>query len=303
MVFTVTLNPAIDYYITVDNFVEGHLNLASESYMLPGGKGINVSKVLKNYGVQSIALGFIGGSTGNYISKNLKEYGIIDRFIEINENTRINIKMKTNKSESEISGKSPEISEEKYGEFIKTLNDIGSHDYLSLSGSVPKSISNKIYSEIIKKVSKGVKVILDTRGEAFTEALKEGVFLTKPNKVELGEVLKIEIKGLDDIIKGAKKLQEMGSENVLVSTGGENSILVTQNGTYIGNTPKGDVISSVGAGDSMVAGVIYGLTKGLTIEESFKYGICSGSATAFKSGLADLESMNKLFAKCTITKL
>ncbi|MDR3258853.1 MAG: 1-phosphofructokinase [Fusobacteriaceae bacterium] len=303
MVFTVTLNPAIDYYVAVDNFIEGKLNLASESYMLPGGKGINVSKVLKNYGVQSIALGFVGGSTGDYIRKKLKKYGIIDRFIEIDENTRINIKLKTNKSESEISGKSPEISKEKYEEFIKTLDDIGSHDYLSLSGSVPKSLPDKIYSEIIKKLSKGVKVILDTRGEAFTEALNSGVFLTKPNKIELGEFLKKEINNLDDIINGAKKLQDMGSENVLVSTGGENSVLVTKNGIYIGNTPKGNVVSSVGAGDSMVAGIIYGLSKGLTIEESYRYGICSGSATAFKNGLADLESMSNLLSECIINKL
>lgn len=294
MIYTVTLNPAIDYYISMNQFQEGELNSINNGYTLPGGKGINVSKVLKNFGVESVALGFAGGFTGDYIRKNLKEYGISEKLVELKENTRINIKLKTDKDESEIAGYSPKISAEECKEFLETMKDIKAGDVLVLSGSVPKSLDSEIYKTIIESLPEGVKVVLDTRGEPFEHALKKGVFLTKPNNVELGEFFNEKYETIDEIIAAGEKLRKMGSENVIISLGKNGSVLVTEKGSWVGNVPKGELVSSVGAGDSMVAGTLYGLSEGMPLEEAYKYGIASGSATAFVEGLTTLEDMKKL---------
>ena len=294
MIYTVTLNPAVDYYISMKEFQEGGLNLIDNGYTLPGGKGINVSKVLKNFGVESTALGFAGGFTGNYIRTALKDYGISEKLVELKENTRINIKLKTEKDESEIAGVSPKITESEYAEFLNTIKNIKSGDILVLSGSVPKSLDAKIYKNIIEMLPENVKVILDTRGEPFKYALEKGVFLTKPNNVELGEFFNEKYETMEEIIKAGEKLRNMGSENVLISLGKNGSVLITEKGVWIGNVPKGTLVSSVGAGDSMVAGTLYGIVKGMEISEAYKYGIASGSATAFTEGLTTLENMENL---------
>ena len=216
MIYTVTLNPAIDYYISMNEFNEGELNSIENGYTLPGGKGINVSKVLKNFGVESTALGFAGGFTGDYIRKNLREYGITEELVELKENTRINIKMKTDKDESEIAGHSPKISSEECEKFLDTMKKIKSEDILVLSGSVPKSLDSRIYERIIEMLPEGVKVILDTRGEPFEFALKKGVFLTKPNNVELGEFFGEKYETTEEIIAAGEKLRKMGSKNVII---------------------------------------------------------------------------------------
>lgn len=294
MIYTVTLNPAVDYYISMKEFQEGELNLIDNGYTLPGGKGINVSKVLKNFGIESTALGFAGGFTGNYIRTNLKEYGISEKLVELKENTRINIKLKTEKDESEIAGHSPKISQEEYEKFLNTIKEIQAGDILVLSGSVPKSLDAEIYKTIIEMLPENVKVILDTRGEPFKYALEKGVFLTKPNNVELGEFFNEKYETMEEIINAGEKLRKMGSENVLISLGKNGSVLITEKGVWIGNVPKGELVSSVGAGDSMVAGTLYGIVKGMEISEAYKYGIASGSATAFTEGLTTLENMEKL---------
>ena len=294
MIYTVTLNPAVDYYISMKEFQEGELNLIDNGYTLPGGKGINVSKVLKNFGIESTALGFAGGFTGNYIRTNLKEYGISEKLVELKENTRINIKLKTEKDESEIAGHSPKISQEEYEKFLNTIKEIQTGDILVLSGSVPKSLDAEIYKNIIEMLPENVKVILDTRGEPFKYALEKGVFLTKPNNVELGEFFNEKYETMEEIINAGEKLRKMGSENVLISLGKNGSVLITEKGVWIGNVPKGTLVSSVGAGDSMVAGTLYGIVKGMEISEAYKYGIASGSATAFTEGLTTLENMEKL---------
>lgn len=302
MIYTVTLNPAIDYYISMKEFNEGELNSINNGYTLPGGKGINVSKVLKNFGIESTALGFAGGFTGDYIRKNLKEYGITEKLVELKENTRINIKLKTDKDESEIAGYSPNISATECKEFLDTIKNIKVGDILVLSGSVPSSLNSKIYERIIDMLPEGVKVILDTRGEPFEYALKKGIFLTKPNNVELGEFFGEKYETLDEIISAGERLRKMGSENVIISLGKNGSVLVTENGAWIGNVPKGTLVSSVGAGDSMVAGTIYGIIKGMNLEEAYRYGIASGSATAFTEGLTTFENMEKLLNDITIKK-
>ena len=294
MIYTVTLNPAVDYYISMKEFQEGGLNLIDNGYTLPGGKGINVSKVLKNFGVESTALGFAGGFTGNYIRTALKDYGISEKLVELKENTRINIKLKTEKDESEIAGVSPKITESEYAEFLNTIKNIKSGDILVLSGSVPKSLDVEIYKNIIEILPENVKIILDTRGEPFKYALEKGVFLTKPKNVELGEFFNEKYETMEEIIKAGEKLRNMGSENVLISLGKNGSVLITEKGVWIGNVPKGTLVSSVGAGDSMVAGAIYGIVRGMEISEAYKYGIASGSATAFTEGLTSLKDMEKL---------
>lgn len=302
MIYTLTLNPAIDYYMSIGNFQLGSLNSLEEGYTLPGGKGINVSKVLKNFSVESKALGFVGGFTGDYIKKHLNEYEIESDFIELQENTRINIKLKTKDSETEIAGKSPTISRENVKELLKKFEEIKKDDVVILSGSVPNSISKSIYADIIKLLPKDCKVILDTRGLHFVEGLKEGVFLTKPNNHELEEFFNRKLNNIEEIIQAGKDLQALGSKNVLISLGKDGSILITEKEVYIGNAPQGKLISSVGAGDSMVAGVVYGIAKGMTLEDSYKYGIASGSSTAFSEGLTTFEGMNSLLNKIEIKK-
>ena len=304
MVYTLTLNPAVDYYIDMNNFEEGELNKVNNAYTLAGGKGINVSKVLKNFNVDSIALGFCGGFTGDYIKKHLKEYGIKENFIYLEEDTRINIKLKTEKTESEIAGKSPNVPKEKTDELLTFINtNIKENDILVLSGSVPNSVSSSIYKEIINKSCKNIKIILDARDEAFKIAVKEKVFLTKPNKKELGEYFNKTIETTEDIIKYAKELIKEGSENVIVSLGKEGSVLVTKDEVYIGNAPEGKLISSVGSGDSMVAGIVYGLSKNLSLSDAYKYAIASGSSTACSEGLTTFENMNNFLEKVEIKKI
>mgnify|MGYP002520910820 FL=1 len=304
MIYTLTLNPAIDYYIDMNKFEEGELNKVNNACTLPGGKGINVSKVLKNFEVESEALGFYGGFTGNYIKTHLKDYGIKNGFIELEEDTRINIKLKTNRSESEISGKSPNISDKNIEELFKLIGNIKENDILVLSGSIPNSVRNSIYREIIDLLkNKNIKIILDSRDEAFKEAIKSGVFLSKPNKNELKEYFNKEINDFKDIVFYSRKLIEEGSQNLIVSMGKEGSALITKDAVYKGNAPEGKLISSVGAGDSMVAGIVYGISKGLNIEESYKYAIASGSATACSEGLTSFETMNKFLEKVKIEKI
>ena len=304
MIYTLTLNPAVDYYIDMESFEEGDLNKVNNAYTLAGGKGINVSKVLKNFNIESIALGFCGGFTGDYIKKDIKECGIKENFIYLEEATRINIKLKTSKSESEIAGKSPNISKEKVHELLNYIkNNIKENDILVLSGSVPNSIESSIYKDIISNANKNIKVILDARDEAFKIGLREKVFLTKPNKKELGEYFNKKIESTDDIIKYARELIKDGSKNAIVSLGKDGSVLVTENEVYIGNAPKGKLISSVGAGDSMVAGIVYGLSNNLSIVDSYKYAIASGSSTACSEMLTTFENMNKFLEKVEIKKI
>ena len=303
MIYTVTLNPAIDYYVVMKEFVEGNLNTAEEGYTLAGGKGINVSKVLKNFGKESVALGFVGGFTGSFIKDDMKACNIAERFIELEENTRINMKLKTEKTESEIAGKSPKISKENIEKLLDEIKNIKKDDILILSGSVPNTIDKGIYGEIIEKLPEGTKVILDTRGEPFTKALDKGVFLTKPNIDELSEFFQKRLETTEEIVEAGKKLRAMGSENVIISMGKEGSILINEKGVYKGNAPKGKLISSVGAGDSMVAGITYGLIEGKELEEAYKFGIASGSATAFSEGLTTFETMENLLKEIIIEKI
>ena len=302
-IYTVTLNPAIDHYITFkeeNKFYEGKLNKVTNSYSLAGGKGINVSKVLNNYSIPSTALGFVGGFTGDFIKNDLKKECVNFDFITLNEETRINIKMNNNGIETEIAGKSPFIPDNLLKNFLEKFSKLRYGDILVLSGSVPESLYFDIYANIIERLPDGVKVILDTRDKPFEVALKKGVFLVKPNKKELQEFFKREISTDKELLEAGKELQVLGAKNVLISLGGEGSLLITEKNILRGKAPKGDVISTVGAGDSMVAGIIYGLYQGNSLEDSLKYGIASGSSTAFSKGITTLDSMKNLLPNIEI---
>lgn len=303
MIYTVTLNPALDYFLQFDNFKEGDLNTPNDSYQLPGGKGINISKILKNYGVNSKCLGFIGGEIGEYLKKLLIKDGLESDFIKVDENTRINIKLNNNGLESEISGKSPSILEENVKEFLENIRKyIKSGDIVSLSGSVPPSLNKDIYGEIIRLLPEGVKVILDTRGEPFKYGIEKGVYLIKPNKNEIEDILGRKIESDEELIEAGKELQNMGAENVLISLGGEGSIFITKDDVYRAKGIKGDLISSNGAGDSMLGGFIYGLENSKELEECYKIGIASGTGTAFSKGLCSFEMMEEILKKVEIEK-
>ena len=303
MIYTLTLNPSVDLIISLERFIEGRVNLSDNEYKLPGGKGINVSQVMKNLGHNSMALGFIGGFTGKFIGDELKKKQVESDFVEVAGDTRINIKMKDSAAESEINGNSPEISKENLEELLEKLKELKKDDILVMSGSVPKTLPESIYREILESIETGVKVVVDTKGEALAEAVKGKPFMVKPNNHELEDMFDVKIEDQEDIIKYGKKLVEMGAENVIVSMAGNGALLISQEGIYFGNVPRGTLINSVGAGDSLVGGFTAGLVEGLTITESFKKGIASGSASAFSENLCTVEEVEELLGEIEIRKI
>lgn len=303
MIYTLTLNPSIDYIINMENFIPGNINLTKSEYKLPGGKGINVSQVLNNLETPNTALGFIGGFTGDFIKKSLDKKNINNNFIEVDGDTRINIKMKDSSNESEINGNSPKILSEELEKLKEKLKLLTSKDTLVLSGSVPKSITSSIYKDIMDTLPHGVKIILDAKDEALLEGIKGKPYMIKPNNHELGDIFNVKLKSIEDIIFYGKKLIDLGAKNIIVSMAGDGALLITPNHSYIADAPKGKLINSVGAGDSLVAGFTYGIYKNLDIVEAFKLGIACGSASAFSENLCTKIEAEKLLKEITVKKI
>lgn len=306
MIYTITLNPSIDHVVAMNDLQEGLVNKVNIENFYAGGKGINVSKILKEHGVENIALGFISGFTGEFIKNNLEQCGIKNDFIDVlNGYSRINMKIKTNKNETEINGLGPSISKLNIEELFAKLEKLSSSDILVLAGSIPPTLPDNFYEEIMKRLSnKNIKIIVDARNNLLLNVLKYRPFLIKPNHHEISEIFNLEIKTTDELIFYGKKLKEMGTKNVLISMGGEGSILITEfNEIYKSNVPKGTVKNSVGSGDSMVAGFIAGYLKTNNYQEALKLGAASGSATAFSSDLAKISLINELSKQIQITKL
>lgn len=245
----------------------------------------------------------MGGFTGNFIKEELKEKNIKEDFVEVLGNTRVNIKIKTGEIETELAGLSPEINENHVLALKEKLTNIQDGDILVLSGSVPKSLKTTIYKELVEGLDKNIKVILDTRGEAFVETLKVKPFLVKPNHHELEEFCGKELHSLEEIVEGARTIQKLGVQNVIVSMGKDGSILLTEDSVYKGNVPKGTLKNSVGAGDSMVAGLVSKLAQGESLLEAYKFGIASGSATAFSHNLATKDEVLALLNQINIIKV
>ena len=305
MIYTVTLNPSIDYVIKVKELVKGHINRVNEEHVYPGGKGINVTRILKNLDNDNIALGFVSGFTGDYIINSLKELGLKSNFIKVEQGfTRINVKIKS-EEETEINGQGPNIKKEELDEFYKVIDQLVDGDILILSGSIPSCLDEKLYEDIMKRVEhKNIKVVVDATKNLLLNVLKYKPFLIKPNNHELAEMFNVELNTTQDIIFYAEKLKEMGAQNVLISMGKDGALLVSEdNQVLISSVAKGEVVNSVGAGDSMVAGFISGYLKSQNYEDALRLGAASGGATAFSSDLDIREFIDKLVKEIKIQKI
>ena len=296
MIYTVTFNPSLDYIIDVDYFESGRVNRTSAERIFAGGKGINVSMVLNNLGFDSTALGFLAGFTGKEIQRQLEEKGITTDFIDIPEGiSRINMKIRS-EVESEINGMGPEISQKEIKELFERLDRLQEGDILVLAGSIPSSMPESMYRDIMQRLSdKKLKIVVDATKSLLLNVLPFHPFLIKPNNHELGELFNVTIEGKEQAAKYAKKLQQMGAQNVLVSMAGEGAVFVGDDGSiFQSEAPKGKVVNSVGAGDSMVAGFLAGYLKSGTYKKAFKMGVCTGSASAFSEQLATKEQVEEI---------
>ena len=296
MIYTVTLNPSLDYVVDVDDFELGRTNRAVSERLYAGGKGINVSFVLKNLGFESTALGFSAGFTGEEIKKQIQERGITENFITVlNGQSRINIKLR-GQQETEINGMGPDIEKEHIQQLLKKLSVLSTGDYLILAGSVPMKINDTIYYDILKTLDKkGIKAVVDTTGDLLLNVLKYHPFLIKPNIHELSELFSTEIKTKEEVVQYGLKLQDMGAQNIIVSMAGDGAVFICENGEiYKSEAPKGVVKNSVGAGDSMVAGFLAGFCETKDFAKAFKMGVCTGSASAFSEDLATKEQVRQV---------
>lgn len=299
MIYTVTFNPSIDYVVYLDKLNTGQINRTTSEHMMFGGKGINVSTVLKALDVDNIALGFIAGFTGDAIEKKLTNSGIATDFIKVAKgNSRINVKIKS-ENETEINGSGPNIYETDLLKLYKKIDTLQCGDYLVLAGSLPASLPDDIYQQILIQVKdKGVKCIVDATKDLLKNVLKHKPFLIKPNHIELGDFFGVNITNKTDAIYYAKQLQQAGAENVLVSMAGDGAVLVTASGEILQiGTVKGKVLNSVGAGDSMLAGFLAGYIKTADYNYALKLGTACGCATAFSVGLAEKEDIYNLLGQ------
>ncbi|MEY9867760.1 1-phosphofructokinase [Peribacillus sp. B2I2] len=303
MIYTVTLNPSIDYLVEVESFQMGKVNRTSYDAKFPGGKGINVSRVLKRLGNSTTALGFIGGQTGEFVKRFLRQEEIFTDFTEIAGDTRINIKLKTG-LETEINTQGPVISKGNYQQLFSQIEQLKNDDILILSGSIPPSVPSDVYEAMAKSCSdNGIKVVVDTSGKELLNVLPHRPFLIKPNHHELGALFSTEIRTVDDAIEYGAKLVEAGAQNVIVSMAGQGAVLCSGRESYSANVPKGTVINSVGAGDSMVAGFIGTYEKTADILSAFRFSLAAGSATAFSSDLGTLDKIEELLPQIDINHL
>lgn len=297
MIYTVTLNPALDYIMHVEHFEKNRINKTSSELLLPGGKGINVSIVLHNLGMSSTALGFIAGFTGQEIRRKLQGLGVMDDFIELPDgHSRINMKICSHE-ETELNGMGPIIDEASLLKLYTQLDRLVTGDVLVLAGSIPASLPDNIYQDIIKRVeAKGVMTIVDARKDLLENVLELRPFLIKPNNFELAELFGLEeLWDKQEVLRYAKELQERGARNVLVSMAGAGAVLAAEDGsTYESPAPDGTVINSVGAGDSMVAGFLYGLLTTESFEQAFYTGLACGSASAFSEQLATKDAVDAI---------
>ena len=299
MIYTVTLNPSIDYVADTDMFTAGKLNRLTGELFLPGGKGNNVSAVLKSFGIESTTLGFIAGFTGEQIDRLLREQGIRTDFIRLAEgNSRINMKIlsRSDGEETEINGIGPVIGEKEMEELFHKLQMLGEWDSLILAGSIPPTLPDTVYEQLCEAVSnRGVRIVVDAEKKLLERVLRFRPYLIKPNHHELGEMFGVKITTKEAATHYAKKLQLAGARNVMVSMAADGAVFVAEDGQlYEMDPPEGTVVNSVGAGDSMVAGFLAAVANGLSIKEAFRQAVFAGSACAFGKGLPTAQSVREL---------
>lgn len=299
MIYTVSFNPSLDYIVSMNGFELGKTNRTTKEQMLAGGKGINVSTVLSNLGIENVALGFIAGFTGQELKRMAAEQGLHTDFIELSQGvTRINVKLKDYDG-TEVNGMGPDITSEAVECMMNQLRKLENGDVLVLAGSIPTSMSNTIYRDIMEELTpKGICFVVDATKNLLLNVLEFHPFLIKPNNYELGEFFGVELLTRESVIPYAKKLQEMGARNVLVSMAGEGAVLVAETGqVYMLSAPKGELVNAVGAGDSMVAGFLAGWEERRNYEYAFKMGVAAGSASAFSELLATKEEIYEIYKR------
>ena len=296
MIYTVTFNPSLDYIVDVEHITLGRVNRTKSEIIYPGGKGVNVSIVLKNLGHDSTALGFLAGFTGEEIRRRLLDMGISADFIDIPEGmSRINMKIRSD-DESEINGMGPYIRPDDIEQLYEKLDALTKGDVLVLAGSIPSMMPETMYSDIMRRLEGcGVRIAVDATRDLLMNVMPYHPFVIKPNNHELGEIFGVELKTREEVIPYAKKLQEKGATNVIVSMAGEGAVFVSEDGREFSTpAPKGKVVNSVGAGDSMVAGFIAGFLETGDYEQAFRMGVCTGSASAFSEELATKAEVDAL---------
>lgn len=297
MIYTITCNPSLDYVMHVKNFMDGETNRSYQEEIYPGGKGFNVSTILQRLGLDTTALGFIAGFTGQEIEKQLLKRGFHCQLCHVSKGmSRINVKMKSN-LETEINGSGPTIEEENLKELYSLLDTLQDYDTLVLAGSIPATLPNTMYEDIMKYLThKNIRILVDATNELLLKVLPYKPFLVKPNHRELEEIFNVNIENQETLIMYARKLQELGAKNVLVSLGGDGALLISEDShVYRSPAAKGTLINSVGSGDSMVAGFLAGYMKSNDYKEALRLGSASGGATAFSHDLATKEKIDEVY--------
>lgn len=302
MIYTLTLNPSIDYHVWIPALSEGVINSVQKERKVAGGKGINVSKVLNLLGMNSSVLGFIGGFTGKFIKKEIDSIGITHQLIQVPGDSRINIKIKAD-TETDLSGVSPHIPEEAVQQLFAQLQKLTNEDVLVLAGSVPDSLPKDIYQTIMEQLSgKSIRIFLDSKGEALKNCLAQRPFLIKPNHHELGELLQTVIKDPQEALRQGRKVVEMGAQNVIVSLAGQGAVFVNDQEAYIAQIPSSQPVNSIGAGDTMVAGFLFNYLQNKQMESAFRFAVAAGSATALSEGFCTPEAIETILPQVLITK-
>lgn len=303
MIYTVTLNPSIDFIVRLDSLALGSVNRMTSDDKFAGGKGINVSRILKRLDIENTATGFIGGFTGRFVKDGLVDEGIATKFVEVSEDTRINVKVKAGE-ETEINGAGPHISTEKLEELEAILASLSSEDTVVFAGSAPSSLGNQVYNTLIPIAKKaGAEVVCDFEGQTLLDALNYQPLLVKPNNHELADIFGVELNGLADIEKYAREILAKGAKNVIISMAGDGALLVTPEVAYFAKPIKGIVKNSVGAGDSMVAGFTGEYVKSGDPIEALKWGVACGTATTFSDDLATAEFIKETYQKVEVEKI
>lgn len=303
MIYTLTLNPSIDFIVRLDHLELGSVNRMTSDDKFAGGKGINVSRILQRLDVDNTATGFIGGFTGRFVEDGLTAEGIKTNFVQVSEDTRINVKIKAGE-ETEINGAGPKISDEKLEELKAILAGLSSEDTVVFAGSAPSSLGNQVYNTLIPIAKKaGAEVVCDFEGQTLLDSLNYQPLLVKPNNHELADIFGVELHGLEDIEKYAREILAKGAKNVIISMAGDGALLVTPAAAYFAKPIKGTVKNSVGAGDSMVAGFTGEYVKSGDPIEALKWGVACGTATTFSDDLATAEFTKETYQKVEVEKL
>lgn len=302
MIYTVTLNPSIDYIVRLDAVEVGQVNRMESDDKYAGGKGINVSRILKRLAIDNTATGFIGGFTGRFITDELEKEGISTAFVPVSQDTRINVKIKADQ-ETEINGAGPVISEQELAALKDQLAHLTADDVVVFAGSAPSNLGNQVYKELLPIAKEaGAAIVCDFEGQTLLDSLEYQPLLVKPNNHELEAIFDVTLKTLDDIETYARKILEMGAQNALISMAGDGALLVTENAAYFAKPIKGQVKNSVGAGDSMVAGFTGELVKSGDALEALKWGVACGTATTFSDDLASIDFIKETYEKVEVEK-